>query len=102
MKNILLGAGGGLRVSDFCLGTMTFGHGTSQEEAGEIVAAALDAGINFFDTANSYSAGESERILGQALAGRRREDVVTATKFTNPMGAGPNDFGWSRPSPRNC
>ncbi len=95
MKNILLGHGG-LRVSDFCLGTMTFGHGTNQSEAREIVSVALDAGINFFDTANSYSGGESERMLGEALVGCPREDVVIATKFTNPMGNGPNDFGWSR------
>ena len=85
----------GLRVSDFCLGTMTFGHSTGDAEAQRIVSAALDAGLTFFDTADSYSAGESERMLGAAL-GSRRDDVVVATKFTNAMGSGPNDSGWSR------
>jgi len=74
---------------------MTFGHSTGEEEAGKIVSAALDAGVTFFDTANSYSQGQSERILGKAL-GSRRAEVVLATKFTNPMGPGPNDSGWSR------
>lgn len=60
-----------------------------------MVSGALDAGVTFFDTANSYSAGESERVLGEALASRRNE-IVLATKFTNPMGPGPNDAGWSR------
>jgi aryl-alcohol dehydrogenase-like predicted oxidoreductase len=60
-----------------------------------MVEMALDAGVNFFDTANSYSGGESETLLGRALRGRRREAVV-ATKFFNPMGTGPNDSGMSR------
>jgi aryl-alcohol dehydrogenase-like predicted oxidoreductase len=85
----------GLRVSDLCLGTMTFGHGTDEQEAGRMVARALDAGINFIDTANSYAEGQSETILGKALHGRR-DDVVLATKFYNPMGSGPNDSGMSR------
>ncbi|MCF7947620.1 MAG: aldo/keto reductase [Spirochaetia bacterium] len=85
----------GLRVSDFCLGTMTYGHSTDYKEAQRIVSAALDAGITFFDTANAYSLGESEEMLGAAL-GARRQDVVIATKFTNPMGNSPNDSGWSR------
>lgn len=85
----------GLRVSEFCLGTMTFGKSTTQEEADEMVAMALEAGVTFFDTANGYSAGESERMLGKAL-GARRTEVVVATKVTNPMGSGPNDSGWSR------
>ena len=85
----------GLRVSDFCLGTMTYGHSTDYKEAQRIVSAALDAGITFFDTANAYSLGESEGMLGAALKARR-QDVVIATKFTNPMGNSPNDSGWSR------
>jgi aryl-alcohol dehydrogenase-like predicted oxidoreductase len=85
----------GLKVSEICLGTMTFGHGTDQAEAERIVALALDAGVNFFDTANGYSNGESEVMLGRALRGRRSEAVV-ATKFFNPMGPGPNDSGMSR------
>lgn len=85
----------GLKVSEICLGTMTFGHGADEAEAQAIVDLALDAGINFFDTANSYSAGRSEEILGKTLKGRRREAVI-ATKFSNPMGSGPNDSGMSR------
>ncbi len=85
----------GLKVSSICLGTMTFGHGTDETEAKRIVDLAFDAGVNFFDTANSYGGGESEILLGKALTGRRREAIV-ATKFANPMGPGPNDSGMSR------
>ncbi|MFO1351293.1 MAG: aldo/keto reductase [Gammaproteobacteria bacterium] len=85
----------GLKVSEICLGTMTFGHGADQAEADRIVAQALDAGVNFFDTANSYSNGQSEIILGNALKNKRRGAIV-ATKFFNPMGDGPNDSGMSR------
>ncbi len=85
----------GLKVSEICLGTMTFGHGADETEAERMVHLAWDAGVNFFDTANSYGDGESEIILGKALKGRRR-DAVVATKFFNPMGAGPNDSGMSR------
>lgn len=85
----------GLKVSEICLGAMTFGHGTDLAEAKRMVDLAFDAGVNFFDTANSYSAGESETMLGKALKGRRR-DAVVATKFFNPMGTGPNDSGMSR------
>ena len=85
----------GLKVSEICLGTMTFGHGTDQAEATRIVDLALAAGVNFFDTANAYGGGQSEVLLGKALQGRRR-DAVVATKFFNPMGSGPNDSGMSR------
>src|SRR5947209_2134115 len=85
----------GLKVSELCVGTMTFGHGTDEAEAQRIVDLARDAGVNFFDTANSYGNGESEALLGKTLKGRRREAVV-ATKFFNPMGPGPNDSGMSR------
>ena len=85
----------GLRVSEICLGTMTFGHGTDETEARRMVGAALDRGVNFFDTANSYADALSEPILGRALAGHR-DDVVVATKFYNPMGDGPNASGMSR------
>ena len=85
----------GLKVSEVCLGTMTFGHGTDELEAQQIVDLAFDAGVNFFDTADSYGDGASEILLGKALQGRRREAVV-ATKFFNPMGKGPNDSGMSR------
>lgn len=98
----------GLIVSELCLGTMTFGGGEGsmwgrigqlqQDEADQLVRAALDAGINFFDTANVYSEGRSERILGQALSnlGVAREEVVIATKVVGRMHAGPNGAGASR------
>ena len=85
----------GLKVSEICLGTMTFGHGADEAESKRMVDLALDAGVNFFDTANSYADGESEVLLGKALKGKRR-DAVVATKFFNPMGTGPNDSGMSR------
>ena len=85
----------GLKVSEICLGTMTFGHGTDEVEAKRMVDLALDAGVNFFDTANSYGNSRSEVMLGKALKGRRR-DTVVATKFFNPTGTGPNDSGMSR------
>jgi len=85
----------GLKVSEVCLGTMTFGHGTDQQESQKIVDLAFDAGINFFDTADSYGDGESEILTGKALKNRSR-DAVIATKFFNPMGPGPNDSGMSR------
>ncbi len=85
----------GLKVSEICLGTMTFGHGTDEAESRQMVDLAFDAGINFFDTANAYAATQSETILGKALQGRRREAII-ATKFFNPMGKGPNDSGMSR------
>ncbi|MEZ4866233.1 MAG: aldo/keto reductase [Caldilineaceae bacterium] len=85
----------GLKVSEICLGTMTFGHGTDETEAKRIVDLAFAAGVNFFDTANTYGDSESEVLLGKALLGRRREAIV-ATKFFNPAGPGPNDSGMSR------
>jgi aryl-alcohol dehydrogenase-like predicted oxidoreductase len=85
----------GLKVSELCLGTMTFGHSTDEAEARRMVDLALEAGVNFFDTANSYGASQSEIMLGKALKGRRR-GMVVATKFFNPMGSGPNDSGMSR------
>ena len=85
----------GLKVSEICLGTMTFGHGADESESARMVHLAWDAGVNFFDTANSYGDGESEVLLGKALKGRRR-DAIVATKFFNPMGRSPNDSGMSR------
>ena len=87
--------GSGLKVSEICLGTMTFGHGTEAAEAERIVLASLDAGVNFFDTADGYSGGVSETMLGRALGSRRR-DTVIATKVFNAMGSGPNNLGMSR------
>jgi aryl-alcohol dehydrogenase-like predicted oxidoreductase len=96
MQNRILGRTG-VSVSPLCLGTMMFGRWGNKDEADSIrvIHRALDAGINFVDTADVYSAGESERITGKALAGRR-DDVVLATKFFMPMGADPNDRGGSR------
>lgn len=85
----------GLKVSEICLGTMTFGHSTDEPEAKKIVDLAFDAGINFFDTANTYADSRSETILGNALKGRRDEAIV-ATKVFNPTGPGPNNSGMSR------
>jgi aryl-alcohol dehydrogenase-like predicted oxidoreductase len=88
----------GVHVSSFCLGAMMFGAwgNPDQDESIRIIHAALDAGINFIDTADVYGAGESEEIVGKALAGGRRDDVVLATKFHNPMGEDINRRGNSR------
>jgi aryl-alcohol dehydrogenase-like predicted oxidoreductase len=94
----------GVFVSELCLGTMTFGgHGAVWEAIGgleqdtvdRIVHQALDAGVNFVDTANVYAIGESETMLGKALAGRRH-GIVLATKVRGRMGPGPNQVGLSR------
>ena len=87
----------GVRVSPLCLGTVNFGMVTSEPEATEIIQQALDAGINFIDTANVYNAGVSEEIVGRALreAGAR-ERVVLATKVHGSTGPGPNDRGNNR------
>jgi aryl-alcohol dehydrogenase-like predicted oxidoreductase len=87
----------GVQVSPLCLGTMMFGAwgNTDHEDSVRIIHRALDAGINFVDTADVYSAGESEEIVGKALKGRR-DDVVLATKFFVPMGDDPNQRGGSR------
>ena len=87
----------GVSVSQFCLGTMMFGSwgNPDHDESIRIIHAALDAGINFIDTADVYGAGESEETVGKALAGRR-DDVVLATKFHNPMGEDLNQRGNSR------
>jgi aryl-alcohol dehydrogenase-like predicted oxidoreductase len=85
----------GLKVSEICLGTMTFGNGADQAGASRMVDVALAAGVNFFDTANSYIGGTSEAMLGEALKGKRHEAVI-ASKVFNPMGHRPNDSGMSR------
>ena len=96
MRYRVLG-GTGIEVSVHCLGTMMFGAvgNPDHDDAVRIIHTALDAGINFVDTADMYSAGESEEIVGKALAGRR-DDVVLATKVHFPMGEGPNRGGNSR------
>jgi aryl-alcohol dehydrogenase-like predicted oxidoreductase len=88
----------GVSVSQFCLGAMMFGAwgNPDHDESIKIIYTALDAGINFIDTADVYGAGESEEVVGKALANGRRDDVVLATKFHNPMGDDPNQRGNSR------
>jgi aryl-alcohol dehydrogenase-like predicted oxidoreductase len=87
----------GVRVSDYCLGAMMLGKwgNPDHDDCIRIVHRALDAGVNFIDTADVYSAGESEEIVGKALRGRR-DDVVVATKVHAPMGEDPNMRGNSR------
>src|SRR4030088_3046742 len=88
----------GTQVSSLCLGAMMFGEWGNQdhEDSIRIIHRALDAGINFIDTADVYSRGESEEIVGKALAGGRRDNVVLATKVHGRMGDDPNEFGNSR------
>jgi aryl-alcohol dehydrogenase-like predicted oxidoreductase len=87
----------GVKVSSLCLGTMNFGDPTDEKESIAIINRALEGGINFIDTANVYNAGESERIVGQALKENgQRDRVVLATKAYGKMGEGPNDRGVSR------
>jgi aryl-alcohol dehydrogenase-like predicted oxidoreductase len=93
----------GIKVSELCFGTMTFGGRGSwkvvgeleQKEADALVGTCLDAGINFFDTADVYSEGLAEEMLGRAL-GSKRKQVVVATKVRGRTGPGPNDVGLSR------
>jgi len=85
----------GIKVSEMCLGTITFGDQVSEADAISLTALAMDAGVNFIDTANRYVKGRSEEIVGKAIKGRRG-DVVLATKVGNEMGTGPNDVGLSR------
>ena len=97
MEHRMLGRTG-VSVSKLCLGAMMFGAWgePDHDESIRIIHAALDAGINFVDTADVYSAGESEEIVGKALAGGKRDDVVLATKVHFPMGDDPNQRGTSR------
>ena len=86
----------GLRVSELCLGTMTFGNEADEDTSKEITARFVEAGGNFLDTANVYSRGISEEITGRIMKDYDREEIVLATKFRFPMGDGPNDSGASR------
>ena len=97
----------GLLVSKLCLGTMTFGDGrgifqgissVGQSGADELVKTSIDRGVNFFDTADNYTEGESEKILGQSLKNLNiaRKDIVIATKVYSRVGSGRNDIGASR------
>src|ERR1700712_3763865 len=96
MKRRILGATG-WSVSEFALGTMMFGAmgNRDHDDSIQIIRSALDAGINFLDTADVYSLGESEEIVGKAIEGRR-EEVVLATKFGLPFGEHPDMSGGSR------
>ena len=85
----------GVKVSPVCLGTMMFGGQTNEADSIAIMHKATDQGVNFFDTADMYNAGESEVVVGKAIADRR-EQVVLATKGRNRMGEGPNALGGSR------
>src|SRR5215470_5217853 len=102
--------GSGLKVPALTLGTATFGGGTEffkkwgttdVAEATSLVDASMDMGCNMFDTADGYSRGLSEEILGKAVEGRRGK-VLLATKLGMPMGDGPNDHGTSRSSIVEC
>jgi aryl-alcohol dehydrogenase-like predicted oxidoreductase len=88
----------GVKVSPLCLGAMMFGAWGERDhgESVRIIHRALDAGINFVDTADVYSSGESEEIVGKALAGGGRDDVILATKVHGRMGEDPNQFGNTR------
>jgi aryl-alcohol dehydrogenase (NADP+) len=94
----------GLKVSRLCLGCMTYGAKTErwrwaldENESRPFIKHALELGINFFDTANIYTEGAGEEVLGRALKDfAKRDDVVLATKVFGQMGKGPNDVGLSR------
>ncbi len=85
----------GVHVSRLCLGTMSFGSEADEAESTKMFAAALDLGINFIDTADQYSGGKSEEILGRLLKGKR-DDLVVASKVFNPVGKDRNARGGSR------
>ncbi len=95
----------GLKVPELCFGAGTFGAGdeffkawgeTSEEEARKLIDICMEAGVNFFDTADIYSNGASETMLGKAFAHLKREDILISTKATFRFGSGPNDVGSSR------
>jgi len=94
----------GMTVSRLCLGTMTYGEPTdrwpwalNEEQSRPFIKKALELRINFFDTADVYTAGASERVVGKALKDfAKRDEIILATKVFNPMGPGPNDKGLSR------
>ena len=87
--------GTGIKVSEMCLGTMMFGSQTSKEDSLKIINYAIENGVNFIDTADAYNAGESERIVGEALEGRR-EEIILATKVRFKVGDEVNNSGLNR------
>ena len=87
----------GMKVSPICLGTFNFANPTTESESMRLVERAVASGINFVDTSNNYTNGESERIVGRAIAHiGDRHNIVLATKAHFPVGPGPNDSGNSR------
>jgi aryl-alcohol dehydrogenase-like predicted oxidoreductase len=86
----------GLRVSELCLGSMTFGNGADESTSHRLMDRFVEAGGNFIDTADVYADGRSEEIIGRWLARRNRDDLVIATKLFWPTGSGPNDHGAGR------
>jgi aryl-alcohol dehydrogenase-like predicted oxidoreductase len=86
----------GLKVSAIGLGTNQFGGKVDEKGVAEIIAAAVDLGVNFLDTANVYQRGRSEETIGKAIKAHRRYEIILATKFHNKMGEGPNERGNSR------
>jgi aryl-alcohol dehydrogenase-like predicted oxidoreductase len=86
----------GLKVSELCLGAMTFGREASEAVSRQILDHFVEAGGNFIDTADVYTRGASEEVVGRWLKGKSRDDFVIATKVRFPMGEGPNDVGLSR------
>ncbi len=87
----------GVKVSPLCLGTDNFANPTPEKESANMINRALDSGINFIDTSNSYAQGESERIIGRTLTtNKRRHELIIATKVHYPVGPGPNERGNSR------
>src|ERR1700755_3104378 len=85
----------GLKISPICLGTMMFGGPADEASSGRIVARAREAGVNFIDTADAYSNGNSEQVVGRAIS-NNRQNWVLATKLANQMGDDPNRGGVSR------
>src|SRR5690349_2356493 len=85
----------GIKVSEICLGTMTFGNEADEALSRQIMDRALDAGINFFDTADIYTRGTTEQIVGRWLKDRR-DQIILATKVYFPTGTGVNERGSSR------
>lgn len=94
MRYVLLGKTG-VRVSEMCLGTMTFGNEADETTSMSIMDRAFEAGVNFIDTADVYNGGLTEKIVGRWIESRR-EDIVLATKAHFPVGSGPNQRGSSR------
>jgi aryl-alcohol dehydrogenase-like predicted oxidoreductase len=86
----------GLKVTELCLGAMTFGRETDEKTSGQIMDCFVQFGGNFIDTADVYSQGSSEEVVGRWLKNKRRDDYIIATKVNFPMGDGPNDRGTSR------